>query len=350
MQRSKKLDRTRNDNKKQAQNRITPSFLCWCPLSLVVVNKQANTMDWFGVRSSPHDLSNKCVFCQDKRVNPFDDPGEKNNRYKTTTCRHLVCGNCEDDIVGGRPVCPLCGSNIGQLKPAHPHFLALDSLNLIRKQVYEVYNLDLERDFHGNEHAYNDFVEERENLVFEQQRAEQSFGEEKKQLLGALDKKRTQFVKKHKEQIDSNSARIEDHRRQVASEIRTMREELKRNKEQMRREKEREEEERLLLVANKNAARLGFHVTKPTTGVVKEEKDTRLIVPNIDILASIPRAPPTLVKRVKRDSEGKVITPPPLVNGTLLACYRAAGRKDVDARNRTLEEMRAGWTDLLLTY
>ncbi|KAH9259069.1 hypothetical protein BASA81_002689 [Batrachochytrium salamandrivorans] len=315
-------------------------------------------MDWFGVRASSNDPKNKCVFCQDKRINIFDESGDRYKQYKTTSCRHRVCTNCEADALSGRRVCPLCKSNIGQLRSKHPQYLALDLLSQIRKQVFDVYNLDLDRDFAGDLAKYNLFVEGREEMVCLLQQAELSSGEEKKQLSLKAEREKQAFVLAHKQAIDRNSSRIEDRRRVTMNEIKVMSEELKRNKDAMRREKEMDEELRNQQLAKSNNAKLGFHVSSlsgltsmggggmgapavaSTPAVVDE---SRQIVPNIDILMSIQRPLPSLAKRAKLSGALVSSTPAVLVNGALLSSYKAGGKRDLDPRTRTLEEMRAGW-------
>lgn len=309
-------------------------------------------MDWFGVRASSNDPKNKCVFCQDKRINIFDESGDRYKQYKTTSCRHRVCTNCEADALSGRRVCPLCKSNIGQLKSKHPQYLALDLLSQIRKQVFDVYNLDLDRDFAGDLAQYNLFVEGREEMVCLLLQAEQSSGEERKQLSLRAEREKQAFVLAHKQAIDRNSSRIEDRRRVTMNEIKVMSEELKRNKDAMRREKELDEELRQQQLAKSNNAKLGFHVSSLTAGAGSGAPaaastpaavdESRQIVPNIDILMAIQRPLPTLVKRAKLSGAAAAV-PAVLVNGALLCSYKAGGKRDLDPRTRTLEEMRAGW-------
>jgi len=298
---------------------------------------RVTVLDWFGIAGDPESNPlRKCAFCADSKLNPFEDPEVARSEYRTTNCRHIVCGVCQVNNPAKQSTCRLCGTRITVYLNRPPEYSALEELNKIRKEVNEEWNLTPD-DFPNDLKGYAAFLERREDLIFGLLYAQTLEGEAKGKLLNDIRLERESFRERYRDAITRNSARLGEQRSRTLGEIRKANEELRELQALIKREREIEEENRQRLEEQRNAAELGMVREFTTTTSINQQRhqDQELktyLFSRTD--AATFGEVPTLQKSQPDRSKQKVDP---------VTVFRAGGLVDDVVHQRTLSEMRAGW-------
>lgn len=296
------------------------------------------SVDWFGILLDDDDRSKKCIFCEDKNINPYEDPHSWANSHKTTPCRHLICGVCEEN----RPIshgmkCPLCGTKISQnqLKNKDPKFLALEDLNNVREEIYRVWNLDSTNDFNNNIAKYNSFLEEREDIVNFYLKLKLANQEEQKALISEFRAKSEAFKKQHREAINRANERIKHEKEGILAKIQASERAKELLEKKVKEEKEEEERVRLERKLQRNEENLGVKYDGKNENTQEENKEKNIqrqvyyVYAKSDHLKGpVPRRVESYVHLACLDSKLMI---------------QAGGFDERDYRKRLQQEMLAGW-------
>ncbi|KAI9222291.1 CDK-activating kinase assembly factor MAT1-domain-containing protein [Blastocladiella britannica] len=108
----------------------------------------------------------RCDACKKERNQNSDD----NERVFATPCLHRICSECRRDMTNRHNMhCPVpnCGRYLRASDFQEPIFfdLGVDREVRVRKRIMGIYNKTLD-DFGGSRHAYNDYLEEIEDIVY----------------------------------------------------------------------------------------------------------------------------------------------------------------------------------------
>eukprot|EP00771_Trimastix_marina_P001596 gnl/Trimastix_PCT/2678.p1 GENE.gnl/Trimastix_PCT/2678~~gnl/Trimastix_PCT/2678.p1 ORF type:complete len:301 (-),score=89.08 gnl/Trimastix_PCT/2678:175-1077(-) len=149
----------------------------------------------------------ECPVCKNS---PYLNPGMK---FKVALCGHRFCEACLNRMFYLQQVtiCPICNQTIrqAQLSSQTLDDPMMEKEMVIRRQLSKDFNL-IEDDFEGNVRAYNDYLEEVEDIVFNLT---------SRTDLAATQERIARFRQEHTLQIARNRSRLAESERDVAMRI-----------------------------------------------------------------------------------------------------------------------------------